>query len=254
VRRDAVLAVRQPWREGVALVLTVVLAVSVPLAAWAAVSTGEQLARVERAAVTLEEMGPQAAAIAVTLADVTRELGELAERYGPALAEVSAGVSLVTGDLQVLADDLRPLASTLGAVAQALSGDGRSSEVGQALTQVQQAMDAVTDTVDGVATSTAGVAEQVRLLTSPETLAMVASAADAVDGLADLSERAGSLAGGYVDNAGTVAAVAWVIAVGSVLGSIGWLVWRVREHRRWQGLRRAKVGPAVLATVTGHPR
>jgi hypothetical protein len=33
------------------------------------------------------------------------------------------------------------------------------------------------------------------------------------------------------------------------VASAGWLVWRVAEHRRWQRLRRAGVGPVVLEAV-----
>jgi ABC-type transporter Mla subunit MlaD len=204
---------------------------------------------VERAAATLEDLGPDAATVAAPLADVTRRLAELGEQYGPALTQVSDGVASVTGDLQDLADDLRPLASTLGLVSEAIRGDGQANDVADALSSVQQAMNDVTDTVDGVAGTTADVAEQVRVLTSPETLALVAEAADAVDGLAALSDQASDLAGGYVDNARTFSAVAQVVAVLSVVGSVVWLVWRVGEHRRWLVLRRADTGAAVLAAV-----
>jgi methyl-accepting chemotaxis protein len=207
------------------------------------------MARVERAAATLEDLGPDAATVAATLADVTRRLAELGEQYGPALTQLSDGVASVTGDLQDLADDLRPLASTLGLVSEAIRSDGPGNDVADALSSVQQAMNEVTDTVDGVAGTTADVAEQVRVLTSPETLALVAEAADAVDGLAALSDQASDLAGGYVDNARTFSAVAQVVAVLSVVGSVVWLVWRVGEHRRWLVLRRADTGAAVLAAV-----
>jgi hypothetical protein len=232
-----------------ALALTVVLAVSIPFAAWGVATTGEQLARVERAARTLEEIGPEAADVAATLAEVSRRLADLGEQYGPALTQVSDGVADVTGNLQGLTDELRPLASTLGIVSEALRGETGGNDVADALTTVQQAIRGVSDAVDGVAARSADVAGQVRVLTSPETLAMLDSAANAVDSVAVLSDRAAGFAGGYVDHAGAIAAAAWVLVAASLLGSVGWLAWRVREHHRWQLLRAARAADAVLAAV-----
>jgi hypothetical protein len=244
-RRDAVLAVRPRWREAVALTATAVLVLTLPLAAWAVATTGEQLARVERAATTLEDAGPRAAAVASTLADVTHRLADLADQQGPALVQVSDGVAGVTGELRQITAELQPLTGTLGSVAKLLpKGAGLDG-----LSQATAAIDGITQTVDTVASTTADVAAQVRQLTSPDTIAVLNHAADAVSGLATVSNRAGDLAAGYVDHAATIALAARVLAVASLMGTLTWLAWRVREHGRWRRLRRTGVGVAVLDAV-----
>jgi hypothetical protein len=248
-RRDAVLAVRTPWRESLALALTVLIGVSIPLGAWAAAEAGDQMATVEDAAVTLEELGPQAAAIGATLADVTRELTVLAAEYRPLITDVGDGVATVTARLDEVAADLEPITSTLGVLGALLAGGDSTSAIGDSLTDAQAAVDAVLGSFDDVAAVSADVAEQIDLLTSPETLATVRAAADAVDSIAALSARAGELADGYTDHADTIAAIARLVAVGSVVASAIWLAWRIREHRRWQDLRRRGVGDAVIATI-----
>jgi hypothetical protein len=252
-RRDAVLAVRTPWREGMAIVLTVLLAISVPLAAWAAAETGDRMAQVERAAITLEELGPQAEEIGATLADVTRDLTDLAAEYRPLITGVSDGVAEATARLDDLADDLTPVTASLGLIGALLSGSEATDGVGDAVTDAQLTVEAILGSLDDVAAVSADAADRIEVLTSPETLATIDAAAGAVEDLAALSGRAGELAGGYVDRADTISLVARVVAVLSVVLSVAWLVWRIGEHRRWQDLRRRAVGDAVLVAVRTSP-
>lgn len=244
---------RTPWREALALGLTVLIGVSVPLGAWAAAETGEQMATIEDAAVTLEELGPQAAAIGATLADVTRELTDLADEYRPLITDVGDGVADVTARLDEVADRLGPVTSTLGVVGALLSGTDGAGEIGDSLTDAGATIETVLGSLDDVATVSADVADQLDLLTSPETLAAIRTVADAVDDIAVLSGQAGELAGGYADHADTISLAARVVAVLSVIASAIWLVWRVREHGRWQDLRRRAVGDAVLSAVRTTP-
>lgn len=230
------------------LAFTGLLLASVPVAAYAAYDAGRRMDQAAEAATTLGTLADRAESLSETTAEVARSLAVLADEQGPLIQDVANGVDGVVGDLDRATDVLQPVAGALGKLAPIVRGFG-GSEAGDQLAQAQAALEEVDRAVEQVATTTSEVADQVEVLTSPGTIATLEEAAVRIEGVAELSRTAGHLADGYVERASTYRLGAQAVAVAAFLGTVGWLVWRVREHRRWLQLRRRGAAARVAGAV-----
>lgn len=249
LRRDAALAVRPPWQEVVALLLTAALVLSVPSLALLTLQAGRRMDQAEAAATTVADLAPRAEQVGAATAEVARRLADLADTHGPLLVDVADGVNEVVADVDAVTDRLEPLAGALGRLAPALRRLG-ADEAGDGLDRARAALVAVDEAVDDVAAATDDAARHVALLSAPETIALLEEAADRIDQVATLSRTAGDLAEGYVAEARTYRLVGQLATVVALAVTVAWLVWRVREHRRWQQLRRAGAADRVLGALT----
>ncbi|HEX9260727.1 MAG TPA: hypothetical protein VF855_14405 [Acidimicrobiales bacterium] len=248
MRRDAVLAVRTGAREAVSLVLTLLVALSIPLAAVGVLQVDRRMEQAELAAATLEDVAPTAATVADVTAEVARRLADIAKVAGPSIRTTTAQVEEVASSIESAADRLGPLLKRLDTLTSAVRRIGGDA-LADAVEAIRDAVLEVVATVGRVAGTTIDIARQVEQLTEPETIATLEQSAGVINGIGDLSRSAGDMAKGYIERAATYKVFAQVAAVLSLLVTVAVFVRRSRQHRRWLELRRRGAGTSILGAL-----